>query len=194
MKAQEAKNKKKMIAYGVIIAVCALMVILDNTLLAPQSSHAVVSAPTTSTPTTSPSPSPPTLAFQAPVQPTATVKSARMLVTDRLKAYATDQSPSFPTVDAFAPPLDWLPKPAEPIVEAEESSPTPRRDKPHNLTLNAVMLDPQDSVVAINNKPLRIGQSIEGYTLIAIGEKEVTLTSGGLLVTLHLETPDRTQP
>ncbi|MHC4993516.1 MAG: hypothetical protein ACYTGQ_00535, partial [Planctomycetota bacterium] len=107
---------------------------------------------------------------------------------------ASTNQPDFPTTDAFAPPTDWLPQPPDPTPPVTTETAAPRRAKPHNLTLNAVMLDPQGGVAIINKRPLRVGQAIEGYTLLSISENRVTLTHEGFPVSLRLETPDLNQP
>ncbi len=56
------------------------------------------------------------------------------------------------------------------------------------LTLYAISEKENNSVALINDKIVKIGDMIGGYTLIRIGKKDVSLKDGSKTITLKLDT------
>lgn len=77
------------------------------------------------------------------------------------------------SVDAFRPSADWLAD-SVPVAKPEaESAPSPPPTRvfaeQHHLT--GVMVADQQHLVIVNGKALRIGQTVDGFKLVEIGDR-----------------------
>jgi hypothetical protein len=83
--------------------------------------------------------------------------------------------------------------PMRPLKKAEHRiimKGQPRVSKAPSLKLKGVILGGGNPVAIINGKLLRLGESIDGYQVVRIGEKEVFLKSGNSTFRLELAKND----
>jgi hypothetical protein len=87
--------------------------------------------------------------------------------------------------DIFAPMRPW--KKADHRITMKGQ---PRNQKAPSLKLKGVIVGGGNSVAIINGKLLRLGESIDGYQVVRIEEKEVFLRSGNRTFRLELAKND----
>jgi hypothetical protein len=83
--------------------------------------------------------------------------------------------------------------PMRPLKKAENRITVkgePRAHKAPSLKLKGVIVGGRNSVAIINGKLLRLGESIDGYQVVRIEEKEVFLRSGNRTFKLELAKND----
>ena len=83
--------------------------------------------------------------------------------------------------------------PMRPLKKAERGivmKGQPRAHKAPSLKLKGVIVGGSNSVAIINDKLLRLGESIDGYQVVRIEEKEVFLRSGNSTFKLELAKND----
>jgi hypothetical protein len=145
-------------AYCVVLGIGVLAFFLDKTLLAPEESVGAQPADTPSgiavAPSTSPRTSPPSASENHVATQLDKIANARQLDLGQMPdAFA---EPAWTSADAVVVDCDDTP-----ATEAEAAF----RDS-HQLT--AVMASEDGGTVIINRRALRIGDSIEGFTLVSV--------------------------
>ena len=112
------------------------------------------------------------------------VSEARMLIADRL-AEVAEQDRLDPTDvrDAFRTPAVWFSR--ESGTANPVKSPGERFREIHRL--NAVLAAGREGHVIIDGRRLLIGQELDGFTLISVGERTAVLVSEQEGVKLQLE-------
>ena len=56
----------------------------------------------------------------------------------------------------------------------------------HGLSLSGILWDGQHPMAVINNQTMRVGESVDGYTVVAIGQDVVSVTDGTQTIQLRL--------
>ena len=104
----------------------------------------------------------------------------------RLRAVATERSLDIAAVDdPFAVPKHWLPDvPFNPIDPVEPRSLADEFVERH--ALKAVMAGSSGGYAMINDKALRLGDTLDGYQIVEIGTRSVILECDGVRVELSL--------
>jgi hypothetical protein len=82
---------------------------------------------------------------------------------------------------AFAP----LEPASEPVAESEPSAETPEA----GVKLSAILRREDGNIAVINGRPLREGQSVDGFEVVSIGASHVDIRTSVGAITLHLERP-----
>lgn len=110
-----------------------------------------------------------------------------LTVSHRLHAMAASLPPgSDRTTDAFSPHEKWR-RIAEVAVTVAKPPEPPKAE----LKLSSVLAGKRQTLAVINGKPVRIGQSIEGFTLISVGPRTAVLrSSAGYQQKLELTEPE----
>ncbi len=107
--------------------------------------------------------------------------SRRLLTMGNHSSAQTD-----PTPDAFSPHAKWL-HIAE-VAVATTKAPEPPKVE---LKLTSLLAGKRQTLAVINGKPVRIGQTIDGFTLISVGPRTAVLrSSAGYTQELQLVEPD----
>jgi len=93
--------------------------------------------------------------------------------------------------DAFRPSTSWLPeRPVEEPVSTddwESAAEAARFIERHRLS--AVMANGRAGYAIVDGKRLRIGQQLDGYTLVEVGPRSATLEAHGRRIELTLPQP-----
>ncbi len=106
---------------------------------------------------------------------------------ERLDDLAVARGPDpFAMRDAFALPQSWLAQ-NQPLGPAAE-----RFREAHRLT--GVMLSEAGGYAVIDGRCLLVGQTLEGFTLVAVSERSAVLESGSDRVELELVQPAPGRP
>jgi hypothetical protein len=169
----------------VVLALCGAALALDRTLFAPNDAGAAPAPP-----------APPAAAAQsggaaspASARPAAEAATARRTaLAARLAAMVKDQAIDASNApDAFVPSPAW--QPVEPVssgIEAELAAEEFRR----RHTLSAVMALADRGACVVDGRSVQVGQSIDGYTLLAVQPRSATFENGaGVRVELSLTEP-----
>lgn len=101
-----------------------------------------------------------------------------------------DDYPRVAGLNAFKPPEAWLPEPVEVVEEEPEPEPDRRAENfaaMHRLT--AVMSGPSGDLAVIGGQTIRLGQSLDGFTLVAVDSRSAIFREGDVEVTLTLPEP-----
>ena len=108
-------------------------------------------------------------------------------IADRLTAIANDNPMADDARDAFRAPASWLPSASEPAPSGKESDQAKTETFRQRHALQAVMVSPNGRQVVINGKCLTIGQKIDDFELVSVGEQSAILVSStGVRVTVEL--------
>lgn len=96
-------------------------------------------------------------------------------------------------VVAAATPRDAFSLPAKWMSEAKAATSAPARDLAADFhqhhKLNAVLRGEEGGVAIIDGKALRVGQTIDGFTVRSIGQRAVSLAGEGTTVEVRLARP-----
>jgi len=82
----------------------------------------------------------------------------------------------------------WGRNPFYKKVEKKRVAKVVKHKRKVNLNLYAISMKDNNSVALINDKMVKIGDMIEGFTLQQIAKKKVTLSDGSRTITLTLDT------
>ena len=82
----------------------------------------------------------------------------------------------------------WGSNPFYKKVQKKRVAKIVKQAKKVNLVLYAISMKDNNSVALINDKMVKIGDMIEGFTLQQIAKKKVTLSDGSRTITLTLDT------
>ena len=177
---------KKHKTYGAVVVAGALALLVDRVFLdsgqtTPNAATAeVLEAP----PLAGAAPAEP--APVAPVSP-APIPSQDESVAARLQAAIGAKVVDPSSVrDAFCPAPAWIaePKAATPVVEPVESR-AERFQRSHHL--QAVMVGDLGSYAIIDGRCVFVGQMLDGFKLVCVGQASATLAAEGARVTLKLK-------
>ena len=117
--------------------------------------------------------------------------SASSVLADRLEEMrrekGLDLADAAAVPDAFTAPKSW------PAVSGAGQA-TPRQSLAEKFAashrLEAVMLGSESNYAVVNGRCLRVGETLDGFRLVAIGKQSATFDSEGLQVRLTLEKSD----
>ena len=87
-------------------------------------------------------------------------------------------------IDAFRPSPMWLQFSALPVGPEQTESLVDRFTKAHALT--GVMGSGEDGWAIVDGRTLFIGQALDGFTLVSVGQRSAVLESGEVMVILSL--------
>jgi len=118
--------------------------------------------------------------------PQAAEPAPEQSIVVRLRALGQAQTDTAAVRDAFRPSPSWLAemRPSR-GGEASGRSDAPRRSFNHRLM--AVMMDGQGGLAIIDGKCLRVGQTMDGFTLVRLSKSSAVLEAGGQKVKLRLD-------
>jgi hypothetical protein len=89
------------------------------------------------------------------------------------------------TLDAFKPPADWLPE-----VKLAEPLPTPEDQRVEQFKrhhkLSAVVTGPAGQCAVIAGRTLMVGQQLDGFVLVSIGDRSALFKMNDLEVVLSI--------
>jgi len=106
---------------------------------------------------------------------------------DRLRDVAVSRDLKTDAVrDAFAPAQSWMPKPTTRPATTRPARQRPAFGKTH--TLMALMAGPNGSAI-VDGECLRIGDKLDGYTLVSVTRQAAVFQCGGRQVRLGLPGP-----
>jgi len=107
-------------------------------------------------------------------------------VVARLRALAQTQPETTDVRDAFRPSSSWLAEMRRADrAEGSGADAAPRRSFDHRLV--AVMVDGQGGMAIIDGRCLRVGQTMDGFTLVRLGKNSAVLQANGRKVELTLD-------
>jgi len=95
--------------------------------------------------------------------------------------------------DAFRPAESWLPPPPQKTVNAGEDDPQARARakaqafaRDHRLLALVAAADNANKLAIVNDRTLLPGQTIDGFTLVELGQNTAEFACGQTRVTLKL--------
>ncbi len=104
----------------------------------------------------------------------------------RLRALAQTQPETTDVRDAFRPSSSWLAEMRRADrAQGSGADAAPRRSFDHRLV--AVMVDGQGGMAIIDGRCLRVGQTMDGFTLVRLGKNSAVLQANGRKVELTLD-------
>ncbi|MCX5662017.1 MAG: hypothetical protein NTW19_20245 [Planctomycetota bacterium] len=193
---------KKQKAYAAILAVGGLALVMDRTFSGSpttgpaeaSASFAIPASERAAAPMMDAGGGPDALAAAAPGAPgAATATLARLSVTEQLHSAALAMNIEGPaSVDVFRPSSDWLAEglPAEKPVPAAAPGPSPAMEFAARRRLTGLMASGPQSLAIVDGQTLRIGQGIDGFCLVVVGNRSATFEGPARArVTLPMEDP-----
>jgi hypothetical protein len=178
------KLNAKQKSVAVVLALCGAALVLDRTLFAPDDAGAAPAPPAAATPAPSGGASSPASDRTAAEAATSrrTALAARLAAMAKERGIDASNAP-----DAFVPSPAW--QPVEPVsggIEADLAAEEFRR----RHTLTAVMALADRGACVIDGRSVQVGQSIDGYTLLAVQPRSAIFeNSAGVRVELSLTEP-----
>ena len=176
---------KKHKAYGAVVAVGALALLVDRVFLdSSQTSPEAATGEVLAAPTGE---GPPAKSTQTIPVPPPSILGTDQSVAARLAALTGSKGLDPAGVrDAFCPAPAWIgaPEADVPVVESVESQ-AERFGRSHQL--QAVMVGDLGSYAIIDGKCVFVGQTLDGFKLVSVGQASATLEAGGTRVTLKLK-------
>ena len=182
-------NRTKHVIYGAIVALAVGALAVDQLVLGGgRDDGAPAPAPAGAMPAG------PTQAGRV-TPPVATGGAVnRVLITDRLQAYADTHGMDLAEVpDVFAAPADWAVDPSmggpkAGVAEARTGRP------PLPGALTGVMISARNQMALIDGLVVPMGYKIDDYRLVAVTEKSATLAYGEYEVVLEMDRPGISGP
>jgi hypothetical protein len=87
-------------------------------------------------------------------------------------------------LDAFKPPLEWLPEIQEQAPQTPEDQRTEQFRRAHKLS--AVITGPAGDAAVIAGRTVLVGQQFEGFKLVSIGDRRAVFQLDDLEVVLTI--------
>ncbi len=170
--------------YASILGLGVIALIVDRVVLLPQESAAQPAEPVE-----------PAVALSTPVVEAArelvsasVLSTSTVTIADELDRVAETRGFDLVSVpDAFQPSSSWLTGQMETEAPAPDRSVAERFKQEHTLT--AVMVMGSKGYAIIDGEFLLMGQEMEGFTLVAVGDRSVVLESTEARVELTLPEP-----
>ena len=182
----EALTKKRKI-YIAALAIAGVAWIVDRGIATPSAAGPATAEASIAVPAAERDATP--VAFDATPPCDAGTVSVSQQLSSLAQASGVDATPG---VDVFRPSADWLADAVTAAKPPAESLDTARPEKlfaeQHHLT--GVMVADQQHLIIVNGKALRIGQVIDGFRLVEIGDRSAVFENDAQVrVTLPMSEP-----
>lgn len=171
----------------IFLAIALVALVVDRAFLGGGSVPAEASASSHQTPVES-APSPVEPAPAPTASPETDLKLPTIQFIDRIETLWSQRDLDVNQArDIFALPTTWL---ADVLPAKPEDQPQPKQDAVTIFMtghqLRAVVISDQSRSVNVNDHILRIGDELDGFTLVAVGEDSATFEAGGRQAILRL--------
>lgn len=103
----------------------------------------------------------------------------------RLESFRGETATAESMTSILALPAEWFPAPEEPQSDADKSA------QPAAVYKLTAVAAGGHSFVVVNKRRLRLGDVIDGMTLIEIRGRQATFQSGDQKIVLEMESPDQ---